>query len=84
MQPAACFVFREDRPRHGLADAPRRVSKLSQEILVASTGPPIRERERNIYVTLGAGDYVVMCAAFMAGMEGSFKVILVVMAEEHS
>lgn len=41
---------------------------------MASTGPPARQRERNIYVTLGSGTYVVMCAAFMAGMEGSFKV----------
>lgn len=53
---------------------PARVSLLSRETIVASTGSPVRERERNIYATLSAGTYVVMCAAFMAGMEGSFKV----------
>ncbi|CAM9940387.1 unnamed protein product, partial [Hapterophycus canaliculatus] len=54
--------------------APDRVRKLSREVVVASTGPPARQRERNIYVTLGSGTYVVMCATFMACMEGSFKV----------
>ncbi|CAN0068307.1 unnamed protein product, partial [Laminaria digitata] len=51
-----------------------RVSHLSREAVVASTGAPARERERSIYATLGSGTYVLMCAAFMAGMEGSFKV----------
>lgn len=76
VQPAACFVLREDEATSGTKPGkiPGRVSKLSREVVVASTGPPARERERNIYVTLGSGTYVLMCAAFMAGMEGSFKV----------
>lgn len=76
VQPAACFVLREDEATSGAKPGrvPARVSKLSREVVVASTGPPARQRERNIYVTLGSGTYVVMCAAFMAGMEGSFKV----------
>lgn len=53
---------------------PARVAKLTRESVAASTGSPVRERERSIYVTLGSGTYVVMCAAYMAGMEGSFKV----------
>lgn len=76
VQPAACFVLREEESTPGTkpGKVPARVSKLSREVVVASTGPPARQRERNIYVTLGSGTYVVMCAAFMAGMEGSFKV----------
>ncbi|CAM9665135.1 unnamed protein product, partial [Sphacelaria rigidula] len=53
---------------------PARVTELTRENVVAGTGSPVRERERSIYVTLGSGAYVVMCATFMAGMEGSFKV----------
>lgn len=80
VQPAACFVLREGEATSGAKPGriPVRVSKLSREIVVACTGPPVRQRERNIYVTLGSGTYVVMCAAFMAGMEGSFKVFIVI------
>lgn len=69
-------MLREDEAATGSKPGrvPARVEKLSREVVVASTGPPARQRERNIYVTLGSGTYVVMCAAFMAGMEGSFKV----------
>lgn len=76
VQPAACFVLREDEATPGTKTGrvPARVSKLSREVVVASTGPPARQRVRNIYVTLGSGTYVVMCAAFKVGMEGSFKV----------
>lgn len=77
LQFAACFVVRED-PAVALSRRrgapPAKVSKLTREIVVASTGSPARERERSIYVTLGSGTYVVMCATFLAGMEGSFKV----------
>ncbi|CAM9325405.1 unnamed protein product, partial [Ectocarpus sp. 12 AP-2014] len=75
VQPAACFVLREDEatPSTQPKRFPARVSRLSKEVVAASTGPPARQRERNIYVTLASGTYVVMCAAFLAGMEGSFK-----------
>lgn len=74
LQPAACFVIKADRSSGGPGGMPARVTQLSRDTIVASTGPPARERERSIYVTLGSGTYVLMCAAFMAGMEGSFKV----------
>ena len=75
VQPAFCLVFKQDRTRGRPRCEPRRVSKLSREVLIASSGPPVRARERNVYVTLETGVYVVMCAAFMAGVEGSFKVM---------
>lgn len=80
-QPAACFVLKgteetttPGKKQNQQGGIPARVSQLTREAVVASTGPPARERERCIYATLGSGTYVLMCAAFMAGMEGSFKV----------
>lgn len=74
LQPAACFVVRDKRTAGKPGGVPARVAQLSREVVVAGTGPPVREREIHIYATLGSGTYVLMCATFMAGMEGSFKV----------
>lgn len=61
-------------PGRGRRGAPKRVTELTSENVAASTGCLTRARERSMYVTLGSGTYVVMCATFLAGMEGSFKV----------
>ncbi|CAM9215817.1 unnamed protein product, partial [Discosporangium mesarthrocarpum] len=66
--PASCFIIKPDD-----GASPGRQERLTRENVVASSGQPVRERERHLYASLRPGRYVVMCAAYFAGMEGSFK-----------
>ena len=47
---------------------------LTKENLVVCTGEPKSERERVLYANLMPGMYVIIVAAYVAGMEGNFTI----------
>jgi len=52
-----------------------RLTKLDKENIVYSSGEPQKEKVLNLYVdAMKPGLYIVMIAAYMSGMEGSFSV----------
>jgi hypothetical protein len=70
LQPAALYVLlpASDSP------AKARVEHLTRDIIYASTGQPSSERMQRIHCSLRSGEYTLMAAALMAGMEGSFRI----------
>jgi len=61
--------------RNPHARIPMRLTKLDKENIVYSSGEPQKEKVLNLYVdAMKPGLYIVMIAAYMSGMEGSFSV----------
>mmetsp|Transcript_4821 Transcript_4821/g.6352 ORF Transcript_4821/g.6352 Transcript_4821/m.6352 type:complete len:214 (-) Transcript_4821:158-799(-) len=52
----------------------KQVERLDRNLIVADTGASVRERQLVLYLTLRPGTYTILCAAYLAGMEGPFNV----------
>ena len=76
LQPAACYIISSDGESgdESAGKLGRRISRLSKDVIMASTGQPRSQRVQRIHCSLKSGEYVIMAATLMAGMEGSFNI----------
>mmetsp|Transcript_3801 Transcript_3801/g.8225 ORF Transcript_3801/g.8225 Transcript_3801/m.8225 type:complete len:1376 (+) Transcript_3801:50-4177(+) len=70
VHPFCVMVVRSPDPTMGM-----RLEQLHKEEVLYSSGEPVAERTVNVYGSgLQPGLYVVLVAAYVAGMEGNFKI----------
>eukprot|EP01039_Chlorochromonas_danica_P003213 gene3212-3519_t len=72
IQPFAILLVRNDH-----SEVARRITRLRREDVVASSGEPQELKSQTVFVSgLRPGLYVLLVAAYVAGMEGHFQVTL--------
>jgi hypothetical protein len=77
IHPVAMYVCR-DEVDDGV---PTPMRELTRSNVVAHTGAPARHRTCSIYVDLQPGTYVVLCGAYMEGLEGPFSLDVITNTE---
>ena len=69
--PFSAFIVRNPHET-----VPTRLTTLSRDDIIAQMPDVTAERERNIYVSLKPGLYIILIGTYVAGMEGKFSVSL--------
>jgi hypothetical protein len=76
LEPAALFLVKPKhiKDRKGLLP---RLQTLDRDEVVAYTGAPSKDVNQQIYISLLPGDYILLPACYLAGMEGHFTLSIV-------
>lgn len=76
LEPSALFLVKPKRLKDRKGLLPR-LQYLDREEVIAYTGCPSKEVNQQIYISLLPGDYVLLAACYLAGMEGHFTLSIV-------
>lgn len=71
IQPVSMFLFKPLAKPDYRGRLPR-IEKFDKDEMVTFTGPPKREVTMHLYVSLLPGEYMILPACYLSGMEGHF------------
>ena len=75
IQPVTMFLMKTNDKKDYRGRLPR-IKKFDKDEIVEFTGSPKREITLHMYVSLLPGDYIIMPACYLSGMEGHFTLSL--------